>query len=283
MKLDPLNHPIGLAHAFLFVPANRPERYQKALDTGAHIIIDLEDAVGHADKPQARLLVREHIKPLLVSYSSRIILRMNSLSTEESKEDLKLISELPILGLLHPKTETVEQLDILSQHVTENAVLIPMIETAQGIDQLSKIAAHPKVVRLTLGNIDLQADLGLECDAEESQIDPLRFQMTYLSRLNALAPPIDGVTVDLQSTQRLHADVLRAKRIGFLGKLCLHPKQVAEVLKIHQPTSDQIAKAQAILKAFEDSKGGAVQLDGKMIDRPVVLLAQRLINSIQKN
>lgn len=281
MSVDKVNTPFGEAAAFLFVPANRPERFLKALETGAHIIVDLEDAVGLADKPSARLAVTEHLVPLFVKYGQRIVMRMNSLSTPEAIKDLELIKTLPLGALIHPKTENAQQLDEISPYLSASAWLIPMIETARGIDQLRPIAAHSKTLRLTLGNIDLQADLGMRCDAQESELQALKFQMTVLSRLFDLAPPIDGVTVDLQNIEQLTADLKRAQGMGFLGKLCLHPKQVAGVFAFLQPTPAEIEHAQAVVKAFLAAKGGAVQLNGKMIDRPVVLLAQRLLKLVE--
>ena len=205
---------------------------------------------------------------------------MNSLSTDQAALDLDLIKTLPLKALIHPKTESSDQLDLISTYFSSDSYIIPMIESAKGIDQLRSIAAHSKTIRLTLGNIDLQADLGLRCDSSESELQGLRFQMTVLSRLFDLAPPIDGVTVDLQNEAQLLADLKRARGIGFLGKLCLHPKQIPTTLQFFQPSQDEVLRARSIVEAFEKAQGGAVQLDGKMIDRPVFLLAQRLLNSI---
>ncbi len=283
MSQDKANSTSGLAKAFLFVPANRPERFIKALETGAHIIVDLEDAVGLIDKPAARQSIIQNLVPLFEKFGDRILLRMNSLSTDQASLDLDLIKTLPLKALIHPKTESSEQLDLISTYLSSDSYIIPMIESAKGIDQLRSIASHPKTIRLTLGNIDLQADLGLRCDSNESELQDLRFQMTVLSRLFDLAPPIDGVTVDLQNEAQLLADLQRARGIGFLGKLCLHPKQIPTTLQFFQPSQDEVLRAQNIVEAFEKAQGGAVQLDGKMIDRPVFLLAQRLLNSIKKD
>jgi citrate lyase subunit beta / citryl-CoA lyase len=283
MIQDKANSTGGLAKAFLFVPANRPERFIKALETGAHIIVDLEDAVGLIDKPAARQSIIQNLVPLFEKFGDRILLRMNSLSTDQASLDLDLIKTLPLKALIHPKTESSEQLDLINTYISSDSYIIPMIESAKGIDQLRSIASHPKTIRLTLGNIDLQADLGLRCDSNESELQGLRFQMTVLSRLFDLAPPIDGVTVDLQNEAQLLADLQRARGIGFLGKLCLHPKQIPTTLQFFQPSQDELLRARSIVEAFEKAQGGAVQLDGKMIDRPVFLLAQRLLNSIKKD
>jgi citrate lyase subunit beta/citryl-CoA lyase len=283
MSQDKANSTSGLAKAFLFVPANRPERFIKALETGAHIIVDLEDAVGLIDKPAARQSIIQNLVPLFEKFGDRILLRMNSLSTDQASLDLDLIKTLPLKALIHPKTESSEQLDLISTYLSSDSYIIPMIESAKGIDQLRSIASHPKTIRLTLGNIDLQADLGLRCDSTESELQGLRFQMTVLSRLFDLAPPIDGVTVDLQNEAQLLVDLQRARGIGFLGKLCLHPKQIPTTLQFFQPSQDEVLRAKSIVEAFEKAQGGAVQLYGKMIDRPVFLLAQRLLNSIKKD
>jgi citrate lyase subunit beta/citryl-CoA lyase len=152
-----------------------------------------------------------------------------------------------------------------------------MIETAIGLDRLNDIATAEQVLRLALGNLDLQADLGMVCDSQESELQTARFQIVLASRLAQIAPPIDGVTPSTDDTERITNDAERAKRMGFGGKLCIHPKQVPIVKGSFMPSAEELSWAHRVVEADKTSKGGAVKLDGRMIDRPVVLLAQRTL------
>uniref|UniRef100_B1XVA3 HpcH/HpaI aldolase n=1 Tax=Polynucleobacter necessarius subsp. necessarius (strain STIR1) TaxID=452638 RepID=B1XVA3_POLNS len=157
-----------------------------------------------------------------------------------------------------------------------------MIETAIGLDQLKEIANSNQVIRLALGNLDLQADLGMVCDRQETELQTARYQIVLASRLAQIAPPIDGVTPSTDDVERIADDTERAKRMGFGGKLCIHPKQVSIVIAAFTPTEEELAWAQRVIEADKASKGGAVKLngrilDGRMIDRPVILLAQRTL------
>ena len=178
--------------------------------------------------------------------------------------------------LLIPKSESQDQINGAAL-ILPNTAIIPMIETAIGLDRLREIANSNQVIRLALGNLDLQADLGMVCDLQETQLHTARYQIVLASRVAQIAPPIDGVTPSTDDAQRISDDAERAKRLGFGGKLCIHPKQVLIVQNAFMPTEEELAWAQRVIAADQVSKGGAVKLDGRMIDRPVVLLAQRTI------
>ena len=149
-----------------------------------------------------------------------------------------------------------------------------MIESAKGVDQLKAIAAHPNTLRLSLGNIDLQFSFGLQCGPDGLELLPVRYQILLASRLAEIAAPIDGVTVQIESEHQLQADIMRGKRLGFGAKLCIHPKQVDAVIEGFQPSAQEVAHAQAVVAADKAANGGVVQLNGKMVDRPVVMLAK---------
>jgi len=276
---DKLQHPLAIAQAFLFVPGNRPERFEKALASGAPaVIIDLEDAVPMDEKNATRTALRESLPKLLENHRQRILIRMNAYGTEWFEEDLKFISQLPTLAaVILPKTESTQQLDQVTQAIPKSTWIIPMIETAQGIIHTRAFAAHPKSLRLTLGNIDLQADLGFSCDSNESEIFPVRYEIALATRLAEIASPIDGVTTDIENPETLATDTYRAKRLGFGAKLCIHPKQVSGVIQCFRPTPAEVEKAKRIVEADRQANGGAVKLDGKMVDRPVVLLAKKIL------
>ncbi len=270
-----MTHPLSFAQAFLFVPANRPDRFAKSLATRAHaVIVDLEDAVPLSDKDAARESIRRELTPWLQQCPERIVVRVNACGTPYLDDDLRLANELGIRHLMLPKAESHAQLTSVANALSFSPVLIPMIESAQGVDQVKAIASHPNTLRLSLGNIDLQFSLGLQCGPDELELLPVRHQMVLASRLHELAAPIDGVTVQIESDTQLQADILRAKRLGFQGKLCIHPKQVDAVIQGFQPTAHEIEHAQAVVAADQSANGGVVQLNGKMVDRPVVMLAK---------
>jgi citrate lyase subunit beta / citryl-CoA lyase len=270
-----MTHPLSFAQAFLFVPANRPDRFAKSLATRAHaVIVDLEDAVPLSDKDAARESIRRELTPWLQQCPERIVVRVNACGTPYLDDDLRLANELGIRHLMLPKSESHAQLTSVVNALSFSPVLIPMIESAQGVDQVKAIASHPNTLRLSLGNIDLQFSLGLQCGPDELELLPVRHQMVLASRLHELAAPIDGVTVQIESDTQLQADILRAKRLGFQGKLCIHPKQVDAVIQGFQPTAQEIEHAQAVVAADQAANGGVVQLNGKMVDRPVVMLAK---------
>lgn len=273
-----MTHPLALAQAFLFVPANRPDRFAKSLATRAHaVIVDLEDAVPLSEKAAARDAIRRDLTPWLEQCPQRLVLRINACGTPFWDDDLRLVEELGIRHLMLPKTESAEQLTSIAHALSFTPVLIPMIESAKGVDQLKAIAAHPNTLRLSLGNIDLQLSLGLQCGPDELELLPVRHQILLASRLAEIAAPIDGVTVQFEAQAQLSADILRAKRLGFRAKLCIHPKQVDGVIEGFQPSAQEVEYAQAVVAADKAANGGVVQLNGKMVDRPVVMLAQSVL------
>jgi citrate lyase subunit beta/citryl-CoA lyase len=281
--MNPLDTPIGFSSAFLFVPGTRPERFTKALDSGADsVIIDLEDAVAAENKQTARNAIRTAWPTFNTEQKKRLIIRSNSPGSQFYAADLILAQELDLPCLLIPKSESLDQINGAAQ-ILPNTAIIPMIETAIGLDRINDIATAEQVLRLALGNLDLQADLGMVCDSQESELQTARFQIVLASRLAQIAPPIDGVTPSTDDIERITNDAERAKRIGFGGKLCIHPKQVPLVKAAFLPSAEEISWAFRVIEADKASEGGAVKLDGRMIDHPVVLLAQRTLASAGKN
>ena len=275
--MNPLDTPLGFCSNFLFVPGTRPERFAKALDSGAGgVIIDLEDAVAAEDKDTARNAIRAAWPSFTAEQKKRLVIRSNSPGSKFYSADLILAQELDVACLLIPKSESLDEINGAAL-VLPNTALIPMIETAIGLDHLREIANSNQVIRLALGNLDLQADLGMVCDPQETELQTARYQIVLASRVAQIAPPIDGVTPSTDDVVRIQDDAERAKRMGFGGKLCIHPKQVGIVKAAFMPSEAEVAWAKRVIEADAASKGGAVKLDGRMIDRPVVLLAQRTI------
>jgi len=275
--MNPLDTPLGFCSNFLFVPGTRPDRFAKALDSGASsVILDLEDAVAPEDKETARNAIQAAWPSFTAEQKQRLIIRSNSPGSQFYSADLILAQKLDLACLLIPKSESADEMNGAAL-VLPNTAIIPMIETAIGLDHLREIANANQVVRLALGNLDLQADLGMVCDPQETELQTARYQIVLASRVAQIAPPIDGVTPTTDDLFRIQDDAQRGKRMGFGGKLCIHPKQVGIVKAAFMPSDDELAWAHRVIESDKASKGGAVKLDGRMIDRPVVLLAQRTL------
>ena len=273
--------PLALARAFLFVPADRPERYARALAAGpGAVIIDLEDAVAPERKVSARTALAEGFAARAGEDRGRGLGRVNAFATPWHEEDRALVKQLASQGLggaVFPKAENLADLIPMSEAVGHGGVLIPLIESVKGLDAIDVVAGAPRVLRLAFGHLDFQADLGLSCGPDEAELTAVRLSLAMASRRAHLAPPIDGVTVDLNDLPRLESDARRARRGGFGAKLCIHPSQVSVVRQALGPTPQEMAWARRVVAAAEAAAGGVVSLDGRMVDMPVVLQARRLL------
>ena len=260
-----------LQRSLLFVPGSRPERFDKALAAGADaVIVDLEDAVAPADKLAARESAREWLRP-----EHSVVLRINAADTPWFEGDITLCALPGVAAVMLPKAERAETIAALVAAGAKG--VLPLIETAAGFAALTTIAAAPGVQRLVFGSIDFQLDLGMH-DAHEDELLVFRAQIVLASRLAGLAAPIDSVSTAIDNAEALHTDVQRARRLGFGGKLCIHPKQVAGVHRGFAPSADEMAWAQRVLAASAAAGGAAIAVDGKMVDTPVLLRAERILN-----
>ena len=268
------------ARSFLFVPGHRPERFDKALISGADaVVLDLEDAVPPAAKAAAREAIAA-AWPALQASGVPVVVRGNAVGQPAGDEDLRWLVQRAAAGLpaawMLPKAESAAALAAVRAQLPD-LPLLPLIESAAGQAALAEIAAAPGVVRLVLGHIDFMADTGLQCSDDEREIAPLRFAMAMATRLHRLAPAIDGVTVRFDDDERLREDTRRAMRYGFGAKLCIHPRQVAVVHAAMAPTPEELEWARRVVEADAAAGGAAVQLDGRMVDLPVVLQARRML------
>jgi len=269
-------HPLAHARSFLFVPADRPQRHVRALASGADaVIVDFEDAVA----PDRKAAARDGFA-LPGADLPRVLLRINACGTPWHDGDLAVAARLAgegLGGVMLPKAERAADLARVAEALGPQAVLVPLIESAAGLAAVDEIAAVPGVRRLAFGHLDFQADLGLACEADESELVPVRLALVLASRRAGLAPPIDGVTPDWRDTQRLAAEARRARRGGFGAKLCIHPDQVATVHAALSPSAEELAWARRVRAAIDAAGGGVANLDGRMVDAPVVRLAERLL------
>ena len=265
---------------YLFVPGNRPERFAKALTSGAdRIIIDLEDAVAPGDKPAARAAIAQWFAACMATSGrdcNRVIIRINDAATAWYAEDLALAAKLQVACVMLPKCEGASQIAAVLSQLNQGATVLPLIETARGMVALHEIAAAPGVARLAFGSLDYMADLDIP--AGSVALDFAGAQIAITSRAAGLASPVSGVTPDLDA-DKVQADMAQERTLGFGSKMCIHPSQIAAVRAALAPTSTELAWAQRVLQAWAASTngvGGVITLDGKMVDKPVVLKAERI-------
>lgn len=272
---------LTLARSFLFVPADRLERLPKALTSGAHaLIIDLEDAVAPESKPAAREALLGLWPSLSPAVRPRLLLRIHAVASPFHADDLTLLSQLHGLGAVMPaKAESPDALRRLGARFPAQH-WVPLIESAEGLAQIDALARAPGVLRLAFGHLDFQDDLGMACDAEEAELTSVRLAFVLASRRAHTAAPVDGVTLALQHPARLEADALRARRLGFGAKLCIHPHQVDIVNRALGPTDAERAWARRVLQAAAAQGEGAFRFENTMVDAPVLARARRFAQDI---
>ncbi|WP_313083935.1 aldolase/citrate lyase family protein [Pulveribacter sp.] len=270
------------ACSFLFVPATRPERLPKALASGADMVIaDWEDAVAPADKAAARAALQQAVQALPVTDRARLLVRTNASASEWFGADLAALGPLVaagVAGAMLPKAEGAGALQQVAAAAGPRCALVPLVESVAGLDALDAIAAAtPQVARLAFGHLDFQVDAGMQCGPDEGELLPARWALVMASRRAGLAPPIDGVTTDTQDAARIGGDTRRALRLGFGAKLCIHPAQVPWVNGVFAPDAAAVAHASAVVQALQDARGGVCVVDGRMVDAPVLRLAEQTL------
>jgi len=268
-----------VAHALplrslLFVPASRADRFDKAVATGAsQVIIDLEDAVAPDDKDAAREALAQWLSP-----DRGVIVRINGADTRWFNGDLEVCRLPGIRAIMVPKAERAEQLACVS--AAGAPWVLPLVETAAGFAALREIAAAHGVTALVFGSIDFQLDVGMR-DALPEELLPFRVQLVMASRLAGISAPVDGVSTVIDDAAGVRDDALRARRLGFGGKLCIHPRQVAVVNEAFAPSVAEREWAQRVVAGAASANGAAVTVDGRMVDKPVLARAQAILSEAE--
>jgi citrate lyase subunit beta / citryl-CoA lyase len=258
-----------LSRSYLFVPANRPDRFDKAASSGAHqVILDLEDAVAPADKTAARGAVSRW------QGRADAIVRVNGADSAFFAADLEMIRCAGVTKLMLPKADPAA-LNRLAGLLDRPCQAIALIETVKGHAELRSISKSGLVSQLAFGNLDFGIDAGVTETTNE--LDPVRLQIVLESRLAGLVPPIDGVTTSWSDHAAFSTAVGRTKALGFGAKLCIHPAQVQPVNAAFLPTVEEIDWARRVMDASAGGFVGAVALDGKMIDAPVIRRAELIL------
>ena len=267
--------------SYLFVPGDRPERFAKALASGADaVVLDLEDAV----LPDAKAAAREAIATFLASSQelTRVVVRINAEGSAWFDDDLALMARHPGAALMLPKAERVQTLATVQARCPGIPVLA-LVESAIGVLAAAALATAPGVQRLVFGTLDYALDMGLEGElATTIGLDFAASQLALASRAAGLASPVAGVTPAIDDEALLLSELARARAHGFGAKLCIHPRQVAVIHAALAPSAEELAWAHRVLQAA-NTAGGAVQLDGRMVDRPVIERARRIAARAAKN
>lgn len=258
-----------VARSYLFVPGIRPDRFDKAVAAGAHrVIIDLEDAVPLDAKNDARDAVATWL-----SAAHPVTVRINGAATAWFEDDLGLCVNDGVEAVVLPKAEDPAVIAGVRRVTGNRVAVLPLIETARGLWNALEIAKAPGVERLLFGSLDYQLDL----DLRDEELLHARAQLVLVSRVAGIPSPVDGITAAFDDPAIVRRDAIRAHVLGFGGKLCIHPRQVPEVNAAFRPTAEEIAWAQRVVSADAAAPGAAVAVDGKMVDRPVLLKAQSIL------
>lgn len=262
------------------MPGDRPERFAKALGSGADaVVVDLEDAVA----PAAKAAAREAVAALLAgaTEADRIVVRINDESTPWFEADLVMLRDGAARAVMLPKAERTSTIERVRALCPAIAVL-PLVESARGVLAAEALAAAEGVRQLVFGTIDFALDMDLQGElATTIGLDAAASRLALASRGAGILPPVAGVTVAIDDDAQLKADVMRARAHGFAAKLCIHPKQIAPLHALLAPSADELAWARRVLEAAERAGGAAVQVDGRMVDKPVIERARRIVQRVR--
>lgn len=262
------------ARTYLFVPGNRPERFDKALASEADaVVLDLEDAVAPADKSGARQATSERLCAATPEQRARLVVRINDASTPWFETDLAALRSSGATAVMLPKAERPDDVARARRGCPGIGVLA-LVETARGVLGAEALAQTEGVQRLVFGTIDFALDMDLAGDP--IGLDHAASRLALASRSAGLASPVAGVTTAVDDDALLLAELARARAHGFGAKLCIHPKQVARVHAALRPTAAEVDWAQRVLAAAAGSPG-SFQFDGRMVDRPVLQRARALL------
>ncbi|MBM7367432.1 HpcH/HpaI aldolase/citrate lyase family protein [Gordonia hydrophobica] len=264
--------------ALLFCPADRPERYAKALDRADMVILDLEDAIAQVNKAQARdALIGNPVA------ADRVIVRINPADTADHQLDLDAVASTPYRLVMQAKVESAAQL------TAHGLPTIALIETPLGAVRVEEIAAAPNCVGLMWGAEDLVAGMGgsssrfADDEAHPGRYRDIARYVRARVRLTAAAfgvAAVDSVHIDIADVDGLVAEVRDAVAQGYTATACIHPSQAAHIRDGYAPSAERIAWARTVLAGAEAHDGGVFAVDGQMIDGPVIAQARAVLSRV---
>ncbi|MGX5849183.1 HpcH/HpaI aldolase/citrate lyase family protein [Mesorhizobium sp. PL10] len=257
----------------LFVPGSRPERFAKADGSGADaVIVDLEDAVAPVDKDRAREAFVAHAGTL----RSPVIVRVNAVGTPWHAADIDAVRHLDGISVMLSKAERPEDFASVTSRIGRSLSVIALIESAVGLANLPDILAAPGVDAVAFGSVDFALDLN--CAHDRLTLLQARGEIVWRSRAANKSAPIDGVTADLSNPEVTEDDARHAMKMGFGGKMAIHPRQIEPIGRAFRPSESEIDWARDIVEAA--SSGEAVQVNGEMVDKPVIERARQILRRI---
>jgi citrate lyase subunit beta/citryl-CoA lyase len=265
--------------SYLYVPGDRPDRLAKAMSRGADaLIVDLEDAVPSASKADARRNVADWLAGL-GSTRTPVWIRVNA--GPERNDDIRAIADAPhVTGLVLAKADSpgdVEEVADQLSGIGSPLRLAPLIESAAGVLAVREIAAAPRVELLHLGELDLAADIGASPGADGAELHHSRSMVVLASRAAQISPPVAPVDAVIDDLAHFRATTEALARMGFVGRACIHPAQVAVAQEVFTPSADDIAWARELLESEKSSTHGARRgRDGRMVDEAVLRRARAL-------
>ena len=280
---------MSVFRSLLFAPGNHARRVEKSLTLDADaVVLDLEDAVAIAEKPEAREKV---VAAFLVPRRAPGYVRVNAFDTPFCFDDLHAVVTRGVDGIVLPKVESPAQLVAVDWAVASlerarglaagGIDIVPIIETGRGMAALREIArSGTRARRLSFGAGDYTLDMGMRWTFEERELAPARAALVLESRAAGLDPPIDTVFVHLGEPDALRRSAELARDLGFQGKLCIHPEQVGPVNEVFTPSDEEVAKSERYVAAFEQAEASgsaSIQVDGYFIDYPIVEKARRTL------
>jgi citrate lyase subunit beta/citryl-CoA lyase len=281
--------------SMLFVPGDRPERFDKAAESGADAVIcDLEDAVQAANRPNARRAIADYLRK--AGRSVPVWVRVNPIDSDDVLPDLCGVVPAKPHGVILPKASSgadLERLDhwlqvLEREHQLPNdsiKVVALVTETAQALLNAATFSKPPaRVVGYTWGAEDLAADLGVAnnrtADGEFEHAFRLARAQCLLMAATAGVAAIDTIDIEFRDVTAVERRARASRRDGFVGKLAIHPAQIAPIHAAFSPSADEIAWARRVVEALSNAPGqGAVALDGRMIDRPHLKQAERILET----
>lgn len=279
-----------ILRSLLFVPGSHPELIAKArrLRSDA-IILDLEDSVAPAEKPAARDAVAAALEEGFPEHHV-VFLRVNAAASDLLDRDLRDGFRPRADGIMLPKCDSaahVLAVDARLRVVEDryrrprgSARILPLIESARGVLAVAAIVrSHPRICAVALGAEDLTADLGVMRTKEGGEVAHAR-AVVSLAAHAAGVDPVDSIYAAFGDEPGLRQDLTEARRLGFTGKLVIHPAQIAPVHEAFAPIQEEVDRARRIVAAFEDAQArgeGIAVVDGAMVDRPVALRAERVL------
>jgi len=273
-------HAISSAKSLLFLPAHRLDRFETAKTSGASVVcVDLQDGLPEKEKDRGRQAVKallRHEPDILVG------VRINSPVSEHGIHDRRMLRSCPNLphAVILPMIEHAREIDtalVELKDVLGAASLITMIETPNAICAIDSIcAASPRNGGLLFGNVDMSSIL--RCANDWESLAYVRSRLIMFAAKWGL-PAFDGVTIDLESDDLLEEECIKSRKLGFVGKAAVHPKQVKTINRNFCPSAEEIAEARTIVAAYEAASGGAIRVGKTMVDRPVYLAAASLLKS----